>query len=469
MTTEIFEQGTRRLAVSAGPAGRGAALGRILGLKAEPGWVVSGGGIREWRFEAVTGKGDQVFLHGPWFDGRPLSAVASLPLREALPFLALFVGALEALRAAGTAAFPVQTDAVLLAPQAGEVLFLPPAVVRELRAVRPFEENRETFEAVNHPDAAGWPAVSFGIAAILYRIVTGRFPFDGQSPEEVHGQARSLQVPPPAALAPGLSAEASALIMAGLGREMSPPPDLARWSQELERWQRDPPWREIARGEQERLRGAAEVRQAISRRSFRRREFWRTRWKLVAVIAAVVAALGIAGGSILSRALAPRPTAGLGPRQVTESFYRAMNGLDHQLMEACVVDRAGKEEIAEVTGIYVISRVTTAYEGRPGVLSAEEWDRDGRPVLEPTQAVYGVTDLVIAEEEGPPTPVFRVDYVKWAPLPPPDDGGSPSAPPEGRRFAGTARTDRVRLRRDRGDWVISRIERLDQRPLGLHR
>ena len=102
-----------------------------------------------------------------------------------------------------------------------------------------------------------------------------------------------------------------------------------------------------------------------------------------------------------------------------------MNSLDHQVMEACVVGKAGREEIGESTNLFVISRVTTAYEGRPTIVSAEAWDREGRPGLDPMFTVYGVTDLVITEETGAPSPVFRVDYVKWAPLAPPDDGGKP--------------------------------------------
>ena len=70
-----------------------------------------------------------------------------------------------------------------------------------------------------------------------------------------------------------------------------------------------------------------------------------------------------------------------------------MNSLDHQVMEACVVDKAGREEIGESTNLFVISRVTTAYEGRPTIVSAETWDREGRPGLDPMFTVYGVTDL----------------------------------------------------------------------------
>ena len=32
------------------------------------------------------------------------------------------------------------------------VLFLPPQIMQEVRAVRPFEQNRDTFEAITHPD-----------------------------------------------------------------------------------------------------------------------------------------------------------------------------------------------------------------------------------------------------------------------------------------------------------------------------
>jgi hypothetical protein len=472
MVREIIEQGERRLAVPVGSTGRSAALGRILGLKGSPGWRVTRGGVREWRFEGVTQQGDEILLHGPWMQARPLDAAAAGPLAEALPFLARTVAALEQLREAGVDPFPVQTDAVLLAgaaepdgPAAEDVLFLPPAILRELRALRPFEANRETFEAVNHPDLAGSAAASFTVAALVYRAATGRFPFAGDSQEEMHGQARSLQVPAPGLLVPELAPEVSALVMAGLSRSTSPAPGLAQWSQALAGWQARLPFREIAAAEKARLQGEAGILREGSERRFRRRESWRKHWKLVAVIAAAVIAVGIGAGSIISRALAPRPTAGFSARLVTEMFYRSTNSLDHQLMEACVADKAGREEIAEVTNLYVISRVTTAYEGRPGIISAEAWDRAGRPDPGPGMTVYGVTDLSLVEEAAAPSPVVRVDYVKWAPVAPAHDEESPAAEPKGPRFSATRRSDRVHLRRDRGDWVIVRIEKLAAEPV----
>ncbi len=473
MVKEIVEQGTKRLAVPVGSAGKGATLGRILGLKGSPGWLVTRGGVQEWRFEGVTQRGDEILLHGPWMDARSLAAVATGPLPECLPFLARTVDALEKLRTAGVDPFPVQTDAVLLSGTAeadgtarGGVLFLPPAVLRELRAQRPFAANRETFEAVNHPDLGGGAATSFTVAAIVYRAATGRFPFAGESEEEMHERARLLQVPAPTLLVPELDPDASGLIMAGLGRGTSPAPDLARWSQALAQWQARPPYREVTTEEKARLLDEAGLLRAGSEKRFRRLEFWRKRWKTAAVIAAAVLLAAAVAGGVLSRALAPRPTAGFSPRLVTETFYRAMDSLDHQVMEACVTDKAGREEIAEATNIYVISRVTTAYEGRPGVVSAEAWDREGRPDPGPAVTVYGVTDLSITEEAAAPSPVFRVDYVKWTPATPADTGeGAAAEAPKGPRFSATERSDRVRLRRDRGDWVIFRIEKLRERPV----
>jgi hypothetical protein len=132
-------------------------------------------------------------------------------------------------------------------------------------------------------------------------------------------------------------------------------------------------------------------------------------------------------------------------------------------MSACVVGRAGREEISQVTTLYVTSRVTQGYEGKSNIISAAEWDMNGRPPLASPAALYGVTGLALTWEQAEPTPVFTAAYDKWNPA----SGGD--APPAGTAAApkseGHHVVDKVWLRRDRGDWVIHRIDRQSEVPL----
>ncbi len=74
-----------------------------------------------------------------------------------------------------------------------------------------------------------------------------------------------------------------------------------------------------------------------------------------------------------------------------------------------------------------------------------------------------MTGLSVKQEQAEPLPVFLVSYDKWTPLP----GGNETASnqPAEPRYDGHSVQDRVFMKKDRGDWVIFRIDRLRSDPL----
>ncbi len=459
MALDITEGGVRWLAVPVGPA-RGTALTRILSLKGSPGWLVAPPSIKEWRFTGVTERADGALLYGPWHSGRTLASVLDLPADEVLTFLARLTEALALLEERLVPLFPLQTDAVIFCDD-GSILFLPAEVTRELRELRPFEMNRETFESLRNPDLRGEDAVSFSLGVLLYRRLTGAFPFTGPSPEELHEQMRKLEILGPADVMPGIPEDVSETIMAALGRSRRRAPSLEDWLSSLRSWHRAGALRSLARiGAPSR---AAESRRRESERRFRRRVFWEKNWRTALIITVAVAVAGAGLASVLKGVLAPRVTRGYSPEKVVRTFYQSMNTLDTVTMQACVVGGAGKEEINEVTNLYVISRVSMGYEGRSNIIAADDWDRAGRPAVPAPRTIYGVTGLSIVQEKPAPTPVFRVSYEKWNPVPASDETGSKQPPTP--RYEGHSIVDRVSLKKDRGDWVIDKIDRLHVAPV----
>jgi hypothetical protein len=458
MAIELTDAGRLHLAVSLGTATRGAALTRILALRAAPGWIAGPTtGVREWRFEGVVEHDGKVYLIGPHVPGVSLHEVLAMPARQALPFIARLVSALLQLSETGAGWFPLQSDSVIFTDEQ-TILFLPPSVDRELRDLLPFESHRETFECLNHPDLKGAPCAAFSVAAGLFRIITGRFPFWGSDAGDLHEEVRSLEIQPPASLVPGLEQEVSDTIMAGLGRGRGGTASLAQIGKGLEGWQTRDLVHPLSEEARQSALATAGARQASAERGFLRRRFWQRNWRVAAIVATVVILLGALGGTVLKNVLAPRVTHGYPPRRVVEAFYTSMNTLDHTTMQACVVGRAGWGEINEVTTLYVTSRVTQGYEGRSNVISAAEWDKAGRPPLAPPTTLYGVTGLSITEEQGEPSPVFLVKYDRWTPGAPPDSGPGADVAP---RSEGHAVTERVLMKTDRGDWVIFRFDRLE--------
>jgi hypothetical protein len=460
MVKELVEHGVKYLAVPIGGTAKGTALTRILALKSSPGWIAGRGSVREWRFEGLMEKDGSALLYGPHLAGISLGAVLELPLPKALPYLSLLVGALGLLSERSVPWFALQSDAVLFA-ESGEVLFLPPDITREIRDLSTFALNRDTYESINHPDLKGEARASFSVASLLYRVITGRFPFTGNDAEELHEQARKLDFDAPAGIVPELAQEVSTLVMAGLGRSRRPAVSLAEWAERLETWQKQALFRVLAPEEKEKSRREAGTRRQTSEKSFRRRMFWEKNWKIIGIVAFVVVATAAGIGSIVRNVLAPRVTHGYPPLKVVETFYTSMNSLDHQAMQACVIGKAGAGEINEVTMLYVTSRVTQGYQGKSTIISAEDWNKGGRPDIESPSTLYGVTGLSIMQEQGEPSPVFKVQYDKWNPASAPDTGNAPRmdvAPKsEGNRIV-----ERVWLKQDKGDWVIYKIDRLRQ-------
>jgi hypothetical protein len=460
MVRHIVEQGAAELAVPLGSAGRSHALARMSGLRASPGWHVEGEAVRAWRFEGFSTQPDGVCLFGPEVSGVTLADALELPFEKAASLLGRLADALGTLAERAVPYFPLQSDAVVLDDRGG-VLFLPPEVMRELRGLRPFAENRDTFEALNHPDLRGEALASFTLGVCVYRAAVGRFPFTGTDAEEIHEQARKLAVQPPARLVPGLNEEASALVMAALGRHRSRSAGIADWRAGFAAWTREGILRPVDESERERLVQEASARERDAAKRFRIRTFWEKNWKIIAIAAAGVAVAGAVLGSILSGVFAPRATRGYPPRKVVETFYTAINRMDHTLMEACVVDKAGQGEINEAMNLYVLSRVQMGYEGKANTVPADQWDGAGRPALPAGTAVYGVTDLKITEQSGEPAPEYLVSYEKWSP----ETGGGSDL---GGTTVSTLRrklVDRVSLRRDKGDWVIFRLDRLSEETL----
>jgi hypothetical protein len=425
------------LAVPVGAGRNEIVLTKLRGLRTSPGFRVAAGSVQERHLDGFYQEEGRLYLYGPWEPGLTLEEV--LEQGEALPYLRRLAQALVAL--GGRRPEELATDAVRFLED-GAVELLSPQVMRQARAIQPEEHRRRSFEAFNHPDTR---SLSYCLAALLYRLITGDYPFAADSIEETHRRARELRLAPLSLSRPEVRAEVSEAVMDGLGRGRGKPPTVERWAELLEEWEAGGLYRQLPAEEAQALEAKARREAELAARAYRRGVFWQRHWKTVLIVAAVAAAVGIFSGTVLRNLLAPRSTRGFSPRQVVETFYRSVNSLDHDRMQDCVAGRAGKQLIDQVINVFVMSRVQLGYEGRSLMRSAEEWDRAGRPAVTPPEAVYGITDLDIQPLEGAAEPAFRVGYQLW--IPDPEQG---TVPQEAR--------ERVFLRRQGGAWVIYRIE-----------
>jgi len=466
----IREQGAEWLGISTGLRGKSFSISRLTSMRSSPGWIVGGPEIMEWRFQGFSTQEGEVWLYGEKVDGRPLSEVLGDGPAVALPLMARLLDALILLRDRSLPPFDLATDGVLFLSD-GRLLFLPPEIMAELRSMRTFAENRDTYERVAHPDWKGETGQSFAMASMLYRTITGAFPFDGSGEEEIHDRVRKQRPASPQLAVPDLKEEVGQALMSCFSKAIPTPtrkglavdayagPGLDGWKPLLAAWTRDGILRSMSADEKEEARRKAEAEAQSAAKHYGRRRFWERNWKVVAVGAAGVLLVALVAQSILANVLAPRVTKGFPPRKVVETFYQSMNTLNQEAIEDCVMEKAGKGEKNEVVNLYVISRQVMAYEGKSNIMAADEWARKGRPVLASPQSVYGTIVGTLTEEQGEPNPVFLVEYEKWVPL----SGDSETATTQ--RSEGQKVKDRLLLKKDKGDWVIYMIDRLSSVPI----
>jgi hypothetical protein len=333
-----------------------------------------------------------------------------------------------------------------------------------------------------HPDLTGMEAAVFTAGAMLYRVLSGAVPYPARDEELLHQDMREGNVPPIRLAAPGLDERLASLIQAALvsAEKTSGPADriprsgTALLSQLLAILK--PEGRAVSGAAslfhqlsaEEQLRLAKEKDQFLKRKNLAvktRRFVIRNTAIIAGCAAAVLIAVLMVRSVVKSRADRPT-TAGMDSAQVVHSYYGAFGGLDHQLMEACVIQGAGKGDIEMVTNLFVISRVRQAYEmrGSPPLITAAEWQNAGAQPLD--SQVFGVTGLEIERlsgDESAEAVRYRAVYTLWLPRQygaenaAQEDAGSQEETaglPVGVRY-----TDELTLIKNRGNWRIAEIHR----------
>jgi len=453
--------GEALLGIPAGSRHNQYSLAQLGAVTQSDGWIVSDFAaghpptIQVWRFAGYRHYREQVFVVGPWVDGVTLDAALAEPpsptRSRRLRWLAM---ALRALSERVDFNGPLQGDAVVFTDD-GRLLFLPPAVMSRLNGVKSPAERLAHVERYLHPHRQGPEQLAFALGVAVYRVLCGRYPFDGDSEEDMHDRVRGYPVVTPRAFQPSAPAELCDAVMASLGQGTEAVPSLSSWELLLGDDAVSDALAALGEPPAEAL-GAAETEAELAERRFARSRFLNRNWRrLLGWGAGAAVALSILV-PILGRALAPPVTRGLEPAEVVELFYESINAMDTEPMEDAATDNAGQGLINETLHMFLESRMALANRGGSRVVPAPEWDELGR-LERPPFRVYGITDLEIHAEQGRPQPIFRAHYHFWTPNL--EDIVSVTDPP------GVLVTERLWLRWTGKDWVIERLEPLERVPI----
>ncbi|WP_455381423.1 hypothetical protein [Salinispira pacifica] len=446
------------------------------GFMHSAGWVVRGNTVSEWVPAGFTEHQERVVIYGPYLEGVTLQETLSREPVEVLSLLERITRAVALLTERRLPVPKLHTRGVVLLNDGG-TLFLPGELMQTIREHQPIEDRIRCYEYMNHPDLDPAANMSYFLASMVYRVVAGQYPYHADRLEDIHIRVRAGYSVDPVYHNPRIREDLSDFVIEILRDPAHNLHSPDEWAERLGQWRSEGPFEEVTDQGRALLLRQAEARWKRMTRSFNRKEFIRKHGRATVLIAAMVLIVGTIPGTIISKALAPRSTHGFPPQKVVSTFYNSMNTLDHSTMQDCVIDGAGKNAINEVMNLYVTSRMRMSVEMKSGIVPANSWVKAGEPSLKPASFVFGVSNLKVSTVNSTADSVeIEATYLKWQPeFPqPPEGGGSASGKAtsgSGSQAAGqlksTAyqRKDLLRLKKDRGDWVIYSIDRETNRLL----
>ncbi|MEE8440818.1 MAG: hypothetical protein V3S41_03785 [Spirochaetia bacterium] len=435
---------------------------KLASQRRDNGWVFRDDELGEWPAMGLIEHDGLIYAIGPAAPGIFVDEALRDEKRDRVEDLLTIASTFAALAGADVSIGQVHTRCMLLL-DGGGALVLPPDISRTIREHQDLEGRLRTMQLFQHPDKSPVENVGFFLAVISYFVLTGRYPFEADAAEELHGRIRNGKPVAARHRRYTLKSDVSDFLSATLGGERyeSSP---SVWAKRLLSWSQKGFDGQLTDREREEASLQAEAEIQKLNRSFDRKESVRRNWRKWLIVAAMVVAGGSIPGTIVYNALQPRLTAGFLPDQVVTVFYTSINTLDHVVMEDAVVDRAGRPLIREVTNMFVIDRQRMAVEMRSSLVDAQTWRDQGMPPLEDGSVPYGVAHLSLAPMGAPAGEVaYRATYERWLPNPP----ESPEATVPVRPYIGYLVTDEIRLRQDREDWVIYEMISLSVEELDL--
>ncbi len=411
-----------------------------------PGLLWTGNNVTKWPLTNILVQNNEIIPYGKWIPGKTLADTEINT--EKLLNMALFFKELHSAdyipdKILSTGLYYTENNEIILFP--GDML--------ELIASHQNEAYKVQFvDTYNHPELQGEAALCFTLAVLAYKMTTGTFPFIGEDSTTLRESIRRKEPLPPEYHVPGLKKNFSGFILSSLKPGSGKKADLSSWITLLEEIKQDGYIKALDAGTAENLRKEGELRKIKNERTFRRKLYFLKNWKLILGVLAGLFFAGVVLSAPLKKICAPPVTKGMTAEKVIHLYYESINTLDVETMSGCVTAGAGKADIKEITGIFVISRVRTGYEGKSGFIFAGDWLKKGSPPFKQGMNIYGITGLTISRLSAN---TFTADYTKWSTEIPPDSTGDVvTGKPVKAHFIDTLHTVKKR-----GAWVIDSIKR----------
>ncbi|MGM0431842.1 MAG: hypothetical protein ACQEQU_03945 [Spirochaetota bacterium] len=400
----------------------------------QPGSILQGGLRREWNWFGVTVIDGYRYVRGMAVDIHPFGDVFTMDEGTALQRIIDLAGC-----------FPNSThfglyELYLIEPFG--FLMLPPQLSSVVRQTLSQQAVFETEQQWVRPDLSGKEKLVCQFTCLTYKVLTGESPLGSSRVRKDGYQALPINL-----LRPDLPQQAADWFSQRLGRRPSLDTSLSAWCNSLKRML-EIPKQPAPPDTREELQTFIEKQEKRAKRSEYLR-LHRTRNRVLAVVIVVVLATAI---PFVRRVLEPPPTAGMDQTEVIAYYYQAHNRLDPTAVEAALSQGAKSSFDQMLTYLHVTESVRQAYEHESGFIPAQQWIEEGKPTLDPSKTVFGITDLHITEL-GDHT--FQAEYTLWTPLPP-EKRIAQDTPANALQV-----TEELTLVQRTDHWVITEVRRTD--------
>jgi hypothetical protein len=447
--------------------------------------VYPGGKVEPWTAGGVIERADEsgkgvMVVQGPGFPGESLDSLLRNSGRreDAFDAVRFWLDALRSIEEPdvffpGAAGVMVVMESAEGFPR-GTVLFPPERLMK--RCIEA-DGDRESAASQQwyHPDLHGDERTAFSAGIMLYAVFSGSLPFVRDDGDTLRQDMREGFFMPPELAVPGLDAETAALINGALlsvkkiaeGKKRPPPSVIADRIGKAGDFSAASLIKNLSPEELGKIENEREQYKKTRGLVVKTRRFVVRNTAIITGCAAALAALVLGVISYVKHLDDMPNTIGMTPTQVAETYYDAFGDLDHTLMEACVIKKAGKGDVDMVVNLYVISKMRQAYESIEAAVPAQTWLDAGSPETDLT--IFGVTDLKLTAIETGETDGevrMKADYTLWMPYS--MAGGEEELPPANEVMSENPRpippvsfmySDDLKLTLHKDAWRISEIER----------
>lgn len=349
-----------------------------------------------WNFDstvssrAVKGcahnEAETIVLEGSAFDGMTLHELLEKNSPDSFKAAAAFCSAIQAAAEKNLPVDNIGGGGIFISADFTRILFLPRVFF--VTAVSAF--NEKTFSAQHgmyvHPAFKARNSVRFIQAVVMYRAVTGLFPFSCEKTAERNADMLDLNYRPLRCLIPGIDKNIILFTeRAFAGKNAEFPAEAFSSFKKNELPDSD-----------------LEVFQRKAERSFFRRQkrirakrWFKARRTAFSIAAAAAVILGITGNSLYRTSQEKRTTKGLTSRETVEMYYSAISCLD--------VDSAGnaseknlRRRVDLIGTVFVSGKTRSMYDASLDIVPPAAWLVKNQP----NHNIYGLSQFAIDGTQG---------------------------------------------------------------------